>query len=468
MLDRALGPDTPAGPPRPAARSADGLAPVRGYRGAGDRIELRASDEADVAGAVTIVALIRPHASAGERTLVLLRDSEGRASGYRLALGERGRLVLSDGRKSSSSPPGMVSLSRWSLVAVSKAAGAAAPTFHVHAFDDGSWRHVEADALVGDASPIPGGTVVLGGAGDQPSHVGEFAAAALFPVALRVGEVEALTASLPRWLTFRPVGMWILNQDDESDPVLDETGNGADEVGRSGTESIIDGGAPLAGDPDTTIFDGDFATGDTDQWTGEQLEGDTARLAVVDSDRPGPHGQRHYGRFALDDGDLRSEVTRFLRLDEGEDVYVQLFFRLEHGFPAGGVWQLIWQLHHEGDDGSPPVALYVEGDERRLVLANEDAEWWWRGPAAETGRWYRFTVRVCHSRSPTGFVEVWLDGRQRTLTNGGSRLRAATLVDEYNYPKAGYYRDPEIKKPGAVNIAGYRIWRAVPQADCGV
>jgi hypothetical protein len=31
------------------------------------------------------------------------------------------------------------------------------------------------------------------------------------------------------------------------------------------------------------------------------------------------------------------------------------------------------------------------------------------------------------------------------------------MLDEYNYPKTGYYRDNEIAGTGTVDIAGYRI-----------
>jgi hypothetical protein len=228
----------------------------------------------------------------------------------------------------------------------------------------------------------------------------------------------------------------------------------------------ISAGSPLSEDPGPRIFVGDLATGSWSQWTGLHQRPDAALApaAVLSSPSP-PPGASHFGRFELKSGSERSEAYSNFRLRDADDVYFHFFVRLGRGFPAEppGTWGgLLWQLHHRGTTGSPPIALHVVGDSPgNFALRFPSGKRWWLGPTVDHEAWHEFVIRVMHSEDPeAGFVEVWMDGVQQTMENGLTRQYGATLLDEYNYPKIGYYRDVAITAPGRVDIGGFEISRA--------
>lgn len=234
-----------------------------------------------------------------------------------------------------------------------------------------------------------------------------------------------------------------------------------EDVGTEGVRTTAEP-APVSPDPSETIFRSDFHNAPPGAWKDVQEVGETASVTfqdVVDEDI----SIERYGRFELHEGDERAEVYHDLELVEGDDLYLRFLARLSEGFPAEDTWQLIWQLHQDGDDGSPPLALAIEGsDPGRFILEGADpADVYWEGPEIDTGRWHAFVLRVNHSPDDdTGFVEVWHDGVQQLLTNGEYRLHTSTMLDESNYPKVGYYRNPEMSGTGMVDIGAYAIWHA--------
>jgi Polysaccharide lyase len=216
------------------------------------------------------------------------------------------------------------------------------------------------------------------------------------------------------------------------------------------------------GIPDWPVrFTGDFDTADTSQWTAVQEDADGRVEVVADRDES-------YGRFEVRAGEERAEVYKDLEFTEGEDSLFTWRTRLARGFPAAeDEWQLVWQLHHAEDGGSPPVALEIVGESapgRFLLRGNgathdlPDGPIYWRGPRIRSDRWYDLDIRVHHSRDPTiGFVEVWLNGNAQTLGNGETRMYGTTLYDSYNYPKLGYYRSDEMSETGVVLHDEYTI-----------
>jgi hypothetical protein len=246
---------------------------------------------------------------------------------------------------------------------------------------------------------------------------------------------------------------------------IDKSGNRASDSVRVVVDNVAGNPAPVApnpgipddlfGDVGQVLFDGSFAGGPS-RWTSVQREG-----GGIASFTDG------VGRFEIPGGGKRAEVYKGMDLQEGDDRWFSWRTKFGAGFPAEGKWQLVWQLHHAGSSGSPPLALEVTGSSApgSLLLrgngktaGHADGPYYWRGPRIEYDRWYHFTVRVYHSRTPsTGFVELWLDGVKQTLGNGSTRMHGPTLYDSHNYAKLGYYRASDMRGTGVVYHEGYRM-----------
>jgi hypothetical protein len=443
---------------------------VRAFNGTSDQIRVKTTSTTDVTGDVTIVALIRPGSVTEEDTLVALHDAAGTGSGYGLFIDPQNRLDLWNGQSDAYSNGSFLVDNQWQLVVATK--GGLVPRFHAYCLTCAvpKWKHVNSSSQMSNgSSATAGGETRFGSWQKSIYYDGSLASSAISPRALSDEEVESLLNGYSRWLELQPAGMWIFNQVHLSHAVLDETGGEADELLEpSYRTAVVANASPISGDPEKTIFDGAFRTTSESQWLAEthwfevQEVGSSASFSLA-SGTP-PAGESHYGHFELKAGDERAELRTGLRLYEEDDVYVRFLARLSSGFPAEegpGVWgQLIWQLHQVGS-GSPPIALHVNGTSPgTFVLRDQTGNLWWQGPQVDS-QWHEFLVRVNHSNDKeVGFVEAWMDGVQQKLANGNTRFHKRTMFDEFNYPKAGYYRDPDMLGSGAVDIAGYRIYRA--------
>jgi DNA-binding beta-propeller fold protein YncE len=448
----------------PRAQAAD---PVRSFDGSNDQLRVRVTPASNIIGAVTVAALIRPDSVTEEDELVGLHTAGGSASGYGFLIGTGNVLGLSNGVEAGYSQSSPLVDNEWQLVVVTKASGAAVPRFHVYRFGTQSWTHKDGTKAVANASSVSAGTVRFATRQNSAYYDGDLAAAALYAYRLSDAEVERLAYDYYEWLGLEPGSAWIFNQADLTHPVLDETERGANELVDDTVDTeVITGQSPLSADPDDAIFLGNFSSGDLSPWWEEQEEGPGAMATIASGSLP--PGERFYGHFALSGGDIRAEVASGCRLYEGSDVYVRFLARLGNEFPAEeseSVWgSLIWQLHQHGSVESPPIALHVNGAEPGYFALREGSgKLWWHGPEIDEGVWHEFIIRVNHSQNSTvGFAELWFDGQQQTMTNGELRYYGKTLLDEYNYPKAGYYRDDDTTDSGEVDIAGYRISRSFP------
>lgn len=433
--------------------------PVR-YIGKSDQIRLPVNAANNITGAITMVALVNPEGT-GEHYYITLLNEAGSPTGYKFFENNEGHLKLSNGFGGDEDPQ-PVPDSGWQLVAVTKGAGEVKPRFHIYSYTSKKWTHRNAAEEVPNGGNVSGGKIRLGGLGEE-----EYAAAALYSRALSDGEVEGLLPDFADWLEREPTGMWILNQPDVTKPVLDETGGGADEILEEtfGTE-VHQASAPPSDDPDGTIFRGDLQRGMNHEWEEEQLTGATAALSIKELSPP-LSPEKYFGRFSLSSGDSRSELASGLHLFEGEDVYIRFLVRLSKEFPVEesvSVWgERIWALHQDEVEGSPPLGLHIrDSGAGQYALEDSEGTAWWLGPEIDAETWHEFVVRVNHSqKSEVGFAEVWMDGVQQKMSNGLNRRYGATMLDEYNYPKTGYYRDDEIAGTGVVDIAGYRIAKSL-------
>ena len=147
----------------------------------------------------------------------------------------------------SSNTVGWNATDGWRLLGVTKANGSAVARWHGYKFSIGaaSWVHVNTSSgSVGDASLSTGiDAIGLGYLDNDEVLNGRLAVAGAWKSVLTDLDIEGLTASLADWVDLSPDALWPFNQASTSDPVLDITGGGADQVAINGT-SVVTGDDP--------------------------------------------------------------------------------------------------------------------------------------------------------------------------------------------------------------------------------
>jgi hypothetical protein len=179
-------------------------------------------------------------------------------------------------------------------------------------------------------------------------------------------------------------------------------------------------------------------------------EQDGVPQQVAAPDEPG----RRALQFTLDGGDQRTELEPSISNQrEGEVQYYSYVARLAPDFPTDvDTWQVLLQWHHEGDSGSPPIAVEVRGN--RLMLAAEGEDLQDLGPA-RGGETIDLTMRVAFSRDPErGAVDVW---RGSDHVMRAYRPEGGTMLDSGNYLKVGLYRDESIDETGRLWLDDLRV-----------
>ncbi|MCD2190982.1 heparin lyase I family protein [Actinomycetospora soli] len=152
--------------------------------------------------------------------------------------------------------------------------------------------------------------------------------------------------------------------------------------------------------------------------------------------------------FSLPGGGKRAEIVPDTPSDrDGEERWVRYRTQLRDMPVDTESWQLILQWHHNGNSGSPPIALEVGRGELRL--ANEGAHQQSLGPIGSNDV-VDVVLHVRFSQDPAeGLVEVWRDGRP---VLAGYHPPGGTLLDSSNYLKFGLYRDPDITQPTSMTV----------------
>jgi hypothetical protein len=125
----------------------------------------------------------------------------------------------------------------WALLAATKAAGTAKAQLYAYRFDTKAWVNEEGAFAIADAAANPGGYIQLGMWESGEPLNALYAAGAMWNKVLSKAEIEELAAvkSIESWLGKSPVGMWMFNQASVEETVKDLTGNGANQVERTGT-----------------------------------------------------------------------------------------------------------------------------------------------------------------------------------------------------------------------------------------
>jgi len=125
----------------------------------------------------------------------------------------------------------------WHLFAVTKANASSTPRAHKYVYDTNTWSHTNAGGNTNDGSAVgASGTVQFGRLlGTSEYWNGELAAAGVWDRVLTDTEVEQLAHSLIDWHATTPKGLWVFDQADTGQKLLDLTGGGANESSITGT-----------------------------------------------------------------------------------------------------------------------------------------------------------------------------------------------------------------------------------------
>ncbi len=199
------------------------------------------------------------------------------------------------------------------------------------------------------------------------------------------------------------------------------------------------------------VWRSDFEAGDLAEWSKLQAVSPD-RAAVV----PAPAGRTGNAlKFTvnreddpINSGNPRSEVVKMTMEPEGSEYFYRWSVLFPEDYPSHPKWQLFTQWHQEQLAGTPPLEMYVAGEELRLRAGGHDATDQWTAPLAR-GTWHDFVLRVKWSADPTvGFVELYHNGDLALPRTHG----ATQLPGQKNYLKMGLYRSKDIAEQGVLYI----------------
>lgn len=206
----------------------------------------------------------------------------------------------------------------------------------------------------------------------------------------------------------------------------------------------------------STLWKGDFETGNLSQWSRTQSVASDRLLVVSDV--------VHQGRYALKatvkKGDNpisasgnRNELLYLSRETPGQEYFYKWSTMFPQGYPSANTWQVFAQWHQDGCCGSPPVEFYLVGEEMRMRVGGSSGKVLWHAPL-KRGAWNDFVLHVKWSSNPkVGFVELYKDG---TLVVPKTMVATQFGTDK-NYLKLGLYRDASISPTASVYHDGFTM-----------
>ncbi len=193
-----------------------------------------------VMGPGTVAAVFKTPA-----TLVLGNLFSSGATGavsWAMAIDTAGKPRLATNNTNVTAGATALAVSKWYLVAMSKATGTVTPRIHIYDYAAVTWVHENAGGTLADSStPITRCAIGVGASGAAGFWDGDIAAVAIWNVVLTDTQAEALLLFLPAVSK----GLWRLNQDVTTENVLDMSGGGANQsaiVGTSITAVVQDVG----------------------------------------------------------------------------------------------------------------------------------------------------------------------------------------------------------------------------------
>ena len=197
------------------------------------------------------------------------------------------------------------------------------------------------------------------------------------------------------------------------------------------------------------VWQSDFEQGGASEWTKQQVVSpDRAQVVPAPGGRAGNALQVtvHQGDDPINSGNDRAELVQMTMEPEGSEYVYKWSVMFAEDYPSSDKWQLFTQWHQEQLAGTPPLEMYVVGEEMRLRPGGHDGPVVWTAPL-QRGVWHDFILRVKWSADPSvGFVELYHNG---TLALPATPA-ATQLPGQKNYLKMGLYRSGDIAQTGVV------------------
>jgi hypothetical protein len=125
------------------------------------------------------------------------------------------------------------------LIACTKASGNVAPRFHKYSFSTETWTHSNGSVNLNNGA-VTSNRLQLGLGAANGFFAGDILIAGFWNEVLDDAAIEALIPSLQAFEDSNPDGLWLLNQPNVADDVIDLTGGGADETAITGTTVGVD------------------------------------------------------------------------------------------------------------------------------------------------------------------------------------------------------------------------------------
>ncbi|WP_407736329.1 heparin lyase I family protein [Hyalangium sp.] len=204
----------------------------------------------------------------------------------------------------------------------------------------------------------------------------------------------------------------------------------------------------------STLWKGDFETGNLSQWSRQQSVASDRLLVVSDVVREGRYALKatvHKGDNPISASGNRNEVLYLSRETPGQEYFYKWSTMFPSDYPSANTWQLFAQWHQDGCCGSPPLEFYLQGEEMRMRVGGSSGRVLWHSPL-QRAHWNDFVLHVKWSAdSKAGFVELYKDGKlvvPKTMV-------ATQFGSEKNYLKLGLYRDASISQTASVYHDGF-------------
>ncbi|WP_224364960.1 polysaccharide lyase [Hyalangium versicolor] len=206
----------------------------------------------------------------------------------------------------------------------------------------------------------------------------------------------------------------------------------------------------------STLWKGDFETGNLSQWSRQQSVSSDRLLVVSDVVREGRYALKatvKKGDNPISASGNRNELLYLSRETPGKEYFYKWSTLFPQNYPTSNTWQVFAQWHQDGCCGSPPLEFYLTGEEMRMRVGGSSGKILWRAPLVR-GQWNDFVLHVKWSASSKeGFVELYKNGQlvvPKTLV-------ATQFGSEKNYLKLGLYRDASISQTASVYHDGFAM-----------
>jgi hypothetical protein len=169
----------------------------------------------------------------------------------------------------------------------------------------------------------------------------------------------------------------------------------------------------------------------------------------------------------------------FPLFQNGDERWISFSVYLPDNYPINTPnWNVMFQIHQEGDGGCPPVALDVENGQFKLYNSARrtyvtDTVEKWHAPA-HLNQWTKFTIHLKNSPDDnTGFVELYSDLGGQGMEQVMPRTYMHTMTARadgsamINHARIGIYRNPAIQGTTSIYFDGFTIATDQASAEAG-